>query len=528
VTASREGNRIGIGDGLTVRRRSSGRGDGGAGDPVAMFIDTTTCIGCKACEVACQEWNGLPVEPTAQFGTYQTMPDLSANYWNLIKFNEIEENGPLEWLMRKDMCLHCAEPGCLLACPVPGAIVQYRNGVVEIDPDTCIGCGFCITGCPFNVPKLHAVSGKAHKCTMCSDRLDVGLGPACVKACPTGCLEFGSKTSMLDLGARRVEALKADGHAQAGVYDPAGVGGTGVIYVLKHADRPQLYGDLPESPRISPLLGFAKGPLRWLGGLFLGSIVLATVLHYLRVGPKSVPAHDSPPSGLGLIPAPLPVPRPAPSGGRRVLRYTFADRVLHWSVALTFIYTALTGLGLFFRPLAVLLALFGGGETVRVWHPIVATAFTALTLALFAKWRKDVRLGREDLAWLKAIRQAALNREERLPPAGRFNAGQKVFFIAVTLLALALFASGIPLWFLEIAGAGVRTLCVLIHDAATVGAVALVILHIYMATAATPGSFSAMLHGTVSEEWARRHHGAWKPEPVPDEELKGPDHPGGA
>ena len=484
---------------LAVRRSSMRNSDAGAGEPVAMLIDTTTCTGCKACEVACQEWNGLAVESTTQFGTYQTMPALTADYWNLITFDELESGGRLEWLMRKDMCLHCAEPGCLLACPVPDAIVQYTNGVVEIDAETCIGCGLCITGCPFNVPKLHAGTGKAHKCTMCSDRLENGLGPACVKACPTGCLQFGAKASMVDLGAQRVAALKADGHSNAGIYDPAGVGGTGVVYVLKHADRPELYGGLPKAPRVAPLLRFAKGPLRWLGALFLGSVVVSTVLHHLRVGPKTAP----------VVPAP-----------RRVIRYTFGERVLHWSVALSFVYTALTGLGLFFRPLTWLNALFGGGETVRVWHPIVATAFTILALALFFKWRKDVRIGRDDVAWLKAIRRVALNREEGLPPSGRFNAGQKVFFCAITLFSLALLASGVPLWFPGIAGAAVRTACVFVHDVASVGAVALVILHIYMATAATPGSFSAMVSGTVTEDWARHHHAAWKPEPVRNDERR--------
>ena len=140
---------------------------------VTKLIDTSTCIGCKACEVACQEWNDLPPETTVQMGTYQTLPDMSANFWNLIKFREHEENGALQWLMRKDQCMHCADPGCLAACPAPGAIVQYTNGIVDFQQDQCIGCGYCITGCPFDVPKftrrtqarlqVHAVRGPCRR-----------------------------------------------------------------------------------------------------------------------------------------------------------------------------------------------------------------------------------------------------------------------------------------------------------------------------------------------------------------------------
>ena len=109
---------------------------------VSKLIDTSTCIGCKACEVACQEWNDLEVVKTEQTGTYQTMPSLDASFWNLIKFHEQDlPGGGLAWLMRKDQCMHCADPGCLRACPAPGAIVQYANGIVDVNADACIGCG---------------------------------------------------------------------------------------------------------------------------------------------------------------------------------------------------------------------------------------------------------------------------------------------------------------------------------------------------------------------------------------------------
>ena len=192
---------------------------------VTKLVDTSTCIGCKACEVACQEWNDLPPETTGWTGTYQTLPETTANFWNLIKFNEHDDaEGTLRWLMRKDQCMHCAEPGCLIACPAPGAIIQYTNGIVDFQQDQCIGCGYCITGCPFDVPKFNARTRRVYKCTMCVDRVSVGLAPACVKACPTSCLQFGTKEDMLQVANTRVEQLKATGFSQAAVYDPPGVG----------------------------------------------------------------------------------------------------------------------------------------------------------------------------------------------------------------------------------------------------------------------------------------------------------------
>jgi formate dehydrogenase iron-sulfur subunit len=253
---------------------------------VTKLVDTSTCIGCKACEVACQEWNDLPPEPTGQTYTYQTLPALTANFWNLITFNEHEENGALSWLMRKDQCMHCAEPGCLVACPAPGAIVQYTNGVVDFQQDQCIGCGYCMTGCPFDVPKFNAGTRRVYKCTMCVDRLAVGLQPACVKACPTSCLQFGTKDAMLGVANQRVEQLKANGFANAAVYDPPGVGGTGVVTVLAFGDRPELYG-LPRDPVIPVMVRLWKGPLKWLGNLAMFTGLVAAAAHYIRFGRKT-------------------------------------------------------------------------------------------------------------------------------------------------------------------------------------------------------------------------------------------------
>ena len=255
---------------------------------LSKYIDTSTCIGCKACEVACQEWNDLPSVPTQQIGTYQTLPSLHAQYWNLIRFDETEVDGNFAWLLRKEQCMHCGDPGCLRACPAPGAIVQYSNGIVDVNTEQCIGCRLCETGCPFDVPRFSEKTGKMSKCTLCVDRVDIGLEPACIKACPTGCLHFGTKQDMVQLGTHRVEQLKANGFAQAALYDPPGVGGTTVVTVLAHGDHPEWYG-LPADPHIPWTVRFSKRVLRPLGLLAIGATVLGLVGHYLKFGPRRTP-----------------------------------------------------------------------------------------------------------------------------------------------------------------------------------------------------------------------------------------------
>ena len=259
---------------------------------VSKYIDTTTCIGCKACEVACQEWNDLKPVATEQTGTYQTLPALEAGYWNLIRFNERDFDGGIVWLMRKDQCMHCDEPGCLAACPAPGAIVQYGNGIVDVNPDQCIGCKYCETGCPFDVPKFSATTGKMSKCTLCVDRVAVGLEPACVKSCPTGCLHFGTKDDMVALGNIRVGQLKANGFAQATLYDPQGVHGTSVVTVLAHGDHPEWYG-LPADPHVPWGVKLWKNVLRPIGAVAIIGAVLGAFAHYTRFGPKKVEGADA-------------------------------------------------------------------------------------------------------------------------------------------------------------------------------------------------------------------------------------------
>jgi formate dehydrogenase iron-sulfur subunit len=267
---------------------------------VSKYIDTTTCIGCKACEVACQEWNDLAPVETHQVGTYQTLPTLHARYWNLIRFNERDFDGGIVWLMRKDQCMHCDEPGCLEACPAPGAIVQYENGIVDVNPDQCIGCKYCESGCPFDVPRFSQTTGKMAKCTLCVDRVAVGLEPACIKACPTGCLHFGTKDDMLLLAKGRVDQLKGLGFAQAAVYDPPGVNGTAVVTVLAHGNHPEWY-DLPADPHVPWGVRLWKKVVRPLGAFAIVGAVAGAIAHFTRFGPKE--SRGSSDSDANLPPA---------------------------------------------------------------------------------------------------------------------------------------------------------------------------------------------------------------------------------
>ncbi|MGB4949008.1 MAG: formate dehydrogenase subunit beta [Candidatus Competibacter denitrificans] len=258
------------------------------GNEVAKLIDISQCIGCKACQVACMEWNDLRSAVGACTGVYDNPLDLDSNAWTVMRFTEMENNGRLEWLIRKDGCMHCQDPGCLKACPAPGAIVQYTNGIVEFHQEHCIGCGYCVTGCPFNIPRLSEKDHKAYKCSLCSDRVAVGQSPACVKTCPTGALHFGSKEAMKDHADHRIADLKSRGFQNAGLYDPPGVGGTHVMYVLQHADHPEWYSGLPQDPKISPWVGIWKGLAKPLAIGAMAAISLASLFHYIIKGPNAI------------------------------------------------------------------------------------------------------------------------------------------------------------------------------------------------------------------------------------------------
>ena len=259
---------------------------------VAKLIDLSRCIGCKACQSACMEWNNLREAVGTFDGTYANPLDLTDQSWTVMKFNETEIDGQFAWLIFKDGCLHCTDPGCLKACPAPGAIVQYQNGIVDFQQDLCIGCGYCISGCPFNIPRLRKEDSRVYKCTLCSDRVSVGLEPACIKSCPTQALAFGAKQEMLVQAEHRLEDLHERGLARASIYDPPGVRGTHVFFVLPHGDQPEAYG-LPKDPSVGPLLTlWRSGLARTLGVATMFGVLVAGVLHYMRHGPLEVPGEN--------------------------------------------------------------------------------------------------------------------------------------------------------------------------------------------------------------------------------------------
>ena len=261
---------------------------------VAKLIDVSKCIGCKACQSACIEWNDTSPAVESNVGVYENPHDLTEDMFTLMRFTEWvnPETDNLEWLIRKDGCMHCSEPGCLKACPSPGAIVQYSNGIVDFVHENCIGCGYCVKGCPFNIPRISKTDHRAYKCTLCSDRVAVGQGPACAKACPTTAITFGTQEDMKARAAERVEDLKSRGYNNAGLYDPPGVGGTHVMYVLHHNDKPHIYSDLPDQPRISPVVEAWKGMTKYAGFALMGLTVAATAVHSAISGLNRVTKHD--------------------------------------------------------------------------------------------------------------------------------------------------------------------------------------------------------------------------------------------
>ena len=285
-------------DSLTIRRVSASPDAyipisalRSGGPTYAKLVDIGACIGCKGCEVACKEWNDLGVEPTANFGSYQSHRDLSPKTWLLMRFNEVEVDGNLNWLIKKDACLHCEDPGCLFACPAPGAIVQYTNGIVDFNQESCIGCQYCVTGCPFDIPRFDPNTRKVSKCNMCVDRVEAGLEPACVKTCPTNAISWGSKHDMLALADQKVETLQSRGYENAAVYNPAGVGGTHMMYVVPHGDRLADYS-LPSDPTASPAPMTGLMFMKRLGAWMMSFGVLGALVHFLRYGPERLDEHD--------------------------------------------------------------------------------------------------------------------------------------------------------------------------------------------------------------------------------------------
>ena len=259
------------------------------GEPqrVGFFTDTSVCIGCKACEVACKEWNALPEDGLSLSAmSYDNTEELGASTWRHVAFIEqrvpapdappapdgrttlplaetggaadVREAGALadsgtegvRWLMSSDVCKHCTHAACLDVCPT-GALFRTEFDTVVVQEDICNGCGYCVPACPYGVIEQRPADGRAFKCTMCYDRLGAGQEPACAKACPTDSIQFGPLDELRARAAARIEDLHGAGVRDARLYgeDPAdGVGGAGAFFLL--LDEPEVYG-LPPDPVVT-------------------------------------------------------------------------------------------------------------------------------------------------------------------------------------------------------------------------------------------------------------------------------------
>jgi formate dehydrogenase iron-sulfur subunit len=217
---------------------------------LAMFTDVSLCIGCRACQVACKQWNQLAPEEPEWTGTYQNHAHFTDKSYRLVRFfEEPDGKGGLTWHMMSDVCKHCAQAGCLEACPT-GAIYRTEYGTVNINQDICNGCRYCVSACPFGVVAYNADTGTATKCTFCNDRIHNGLGPACAKACPTQSIRFGFRDELEAKASKRVEELRAMGYKDAQLYgaDKSGaLGGLNAFFLL--LGKPSIYG-LPEKPKL--------------------------------------------------------------------------------------------------------------------------------------------------------------------------------------------------------------------------------------------------------------------------------------
>jgi len=247
-----------------------------------MLVDVSDCIGCKACEVACKQWNRNPAEMAQWVGSYQSHPNLTAHTWTLIKFREgVRETGDVNWTFQKHNCMHCTEAGCVMACPTE-ALFYEPNGVVNLDFDKCIGCAYCEQACPYDAihvdRQLWYTDKKAGKCTLCYDRVVNGLSPACVQACPTDCIKYGARDALVQWGHERVAVLKQRGFTRATLYGDRELGGLHELYVL--TDGPEAFG-LPVEPVVSKRVYIWQRWVKPAGKVLLGAMLFGLLANLI-------------------------------------------------------------------------------------------------------------------------------------------------------------------------------------------------------------------------------------------------------
>ena len=258
-------------------------------EPMGFFTDTTVCIGCKACEVACKEWNGLPSSNgganTLSGDSYDNTRRLDGEHWRHVKFIEQFDQAPDgarqgRWLMMSDVCKHCVHAACLEVCPT-GAITRTEYDTVVIQADVCNGCRACIAACPFGVIEINPVNKTAMKCTLCYDRMSAGMVPACAQACPTASIQFGPIVELRQRATLRVDQLHAQGESRARLYgaDDRIVGGLNSFYLL--VDEPEVYG-LPSDPQL-PSRNLDEGSLLSTLGAAAVAVVGAVSLRKRRM-----------------------------------------------------------------------------------------------------------------------------------------------------------------------------------------------------------------------------------------------------
>lgn len=199
----------------------------------AMLIDETRCTGCRACQVACKQWNDLPAVKTHNRGTYQNPPSLSAETWNLIEFREIQAGDRVGFYFLKRACMHCEHPACASVCPV-GALHKTEEGPVVYDDWKCIGCRYCMAACPFGIPTFDWQKGLLaqpliRKCNFCVDRVSNGLQPACAKACPSRVITFGERQQLIAMGEARLR--QSPERYVNRIYGKEEAGGTSILYL---------------------------------------------------------------------------------------------------------------------------------------------------------------------------------------------------------------------------------------------------------------------------------------------------------
>jgi formate dehydrogenase iron-sulfur subunit len=271
------------------------------GQAYGFFTDTSVCIGCKACEVACKEWNQLPGNEPSFLEGYDNTGTLDSQNWRYVQFIDNVPDETMSagqgkaWLMMSDVCKHCQQASCMEVCPT-GAIIRTEFDTVYIQPDVCNGCRDCIAACPYNVIGIDEQKHVAQKCTLCYDRLQGGMEPACSKACPTQSIQFGPLDELRQRAGERLETLQGQGVTEARLYghDEAVYGGLNAFFLLM--DEPQAYRLPNEANAVLPRRNNLGGYLTWLVTSVVGVLGALIALRRRQPPPEGALVGAVPPA----------------------------------------------------------------------------------------------------------------------------------------------------------------------------------------------------------------------------------------